>query len=510
MYGVFISTNRAGCRGRSSLDYSTYMHCAFITCRKRTDERRFRQPRSLASAVAERFTHSIKTRHDGILCNQHYLVLKRATSSPTPALTSLLQAALHAPPLVEDASPPSDIARVVAVPDDGSDLSEISSTTGAFPPTNSSLADDSNDPSGSPICLSSPAPVLDPADRRSCNEPVTKKRKVTVPLSRSAAMAVTGFRPDRGTVDALRRLQNEHRRLTGNTWNGSSDHLVPHAQDAVIGVTNGEMQQQPFCELVQTLMTHPNIPPHARLQGETQGAEHFWLDIGSGYGLAVLRARIISGAKVCAGIEIAEDRVFISQRLAKEMGMQDRAQFVAADVQDVEVLPILLAATHLFAYSAVFSSATRDYLASVIGRQDSSWLVYVTFDKLDVFTRAGIAVHTEPHGADCRMGGVHLLGRTKPLAMSVSNQALTASILLRCVPPSPHRRDETWKSGLSVLAHRSAVAAHRAEMAHAATLTSLKCTTRSTTNAGRQRSLVETLTARQPIVSLQKPLGCEG
>ena len=79
------------------------------------------------------------------------------------------------------------------------------------------------------------------------------------------------------------------------------------------------------------------------------------------------------------------------------------------------MLPILLAATHLFAFSAVFSAATQDYLAGVLSRPDSSWLVYTTCDTSDVFTRAGIEVHTEPHGADCRLGGVHLLGRTKPL-----------------------------------------------------------------------------------------------
>ncbi len=104
--------------------------------------------------------------------------------------------------------------------------------------------------------------------------------------------------------------------------------------------------------------------------------------------------------------------------------MQDQVHFVSSDVCSPQALPILLAATHLFAFSAVFSGATQDYLAGVLSRADSSWLVYTTCDNSDVFARAGIEVHTEPHGADCRLGGVHLLGRTKPLPMSVSTQSL--------------------------------------------------------------------------------------
>ena len=159
--------------------------------------------------------------------------------------------------------------------------------------------------------------------------------------------------------------------------------------------------------------------------------------MGSGYGLAVLRARIMTGAKVCAGIEIATDRVSISHRLAEKMDMREgdkqQVHFVSSDVCHPQVLPILLAATHLFAYSRVFSADTQDYLANVLSRPDSSWLLYVTCDKTSVLERAGLTVHTEPHGPECRLGGVHLLGHTKPLSMSASSQGFTACIYLRCV-----------------------------------------------------------------------------
>ena len=239
------------------------------------------------------------------------------------------------------------------------------------------------------------------------------------------------------------------------------------------------MRQAPFCELLQTLMTHPSIPTYARLQAEQTGAEHFWLDVGSGYGLAVLRARILTGAKVCAGIEIAEDRVSISHRLAEKMGMQEQVHFVSSDVCNLQVLPILLAATHLFAFSSVFSAATQDYLAGVLSRPDSSWLVYTTCDASDVFTRAGIEVHTQPHGADCRLGGVHLLGRTKPLSMAVSSQAFTACIYLRCIPPGTGVREAAWTAGMATLRERSEAAALQASEEMQRTLMSASCETRS-------------------------------
>ena len=304
----------------------------------------------------------------------------------------------------------------------------------------------------------------------------------------SAAMTVSGHVMDATTTKSLQQLTREHHRLTRDIWNSHTFHLAEHDEDVAVGLTNGEMRQAPFCELLQTLMTHPSIPTYAQLQAEQTGAEHLWLDVGSGYGLAVLRARLVAGAKVCAGIEIAEDRVSISHRLAGKVGMQDQVHFVSSDVCNLQVLPILLAATHLFAFSAVFSAATQDYLAGVLSRPDSSWLVYTTCDTSDVFTRAGIEVHTEPHGADCRLGGVHLLGRTKPLVMAVSSQGFTASIYLRCVPPGTGVRAAAWTAGMATLRQRSEAAALQASEEIQRTLMSASCETRSRKQLSTRRT----------------------
>ena len=219
-------------------------------------------------------------------------------------------------------------------------------------------------------------------------------------------MTVSGYVLDAATTSQLQLLRSGHRTLTKDVWNSHAYHLAEHDEDVAVGTTNGEVRQAPFCELLQTLMSHPSIPTHARLQWHTQSpstasppseqtsaSQCFWLDMGSGCGLAVLRARIVTGAKVCAGIEIAKDRVSISHQLAEKMGMKDDQQqvhFVSSDVRHPQVLPILLAATHLFAYSAVFSADMQDYLASILSRPDSSWLLYVTCDKTSVLERAGL------------------------------------------------------------------------------------------------------------------------
>ena len=324
---------------------------------------------------------------------------------------------------------------------------------------------------------------LDSEESDMSDTPQRPRRKRAKPVW-IAAMTVSGHVLDAATNSKLQLLRREHHRLTKDIWNSHSYQLAEHDEDVAVGTTNGEMRQAPFCELLQTLMAHPSIPMHARLH-----AENFWLDVGSGYGLPVLRARIVTGAKVCAGIEIAEDRVSISHRLAGQLGMQDQVHFVSSDVCHPQVLPILLAATHLFAFSAVFSVDTQDYLASVLSRPDSSWLVYVACDKTDSLARAGITVHTEPHGPDCRLGGVHLLGRTRPLSMSVSKQSFSACIYLRCVLASAGVRAAAWASGMATLLERSAAAALRASEEMSRTLTSSE---RRETRSTRQSALSST------------------
>ena len=69
---------------------------------------------------------------------------------------------------------------------------------------------------------------------------------------------------------------------------------------------------------------------------------------------------------MCGGVEVAQDRVFVSHRLAQPLGLSTQAQFVDADGCSPDVLLILEAATHLVAYSAVFSAATRAYLGKSV------------------------------------------------------------------------------------------------------------------------------------------------
>ena len=338
-----------------------------------------------------------------------------------------------------------------------------------------SLSGDSSSTDDVDGALSLSDVVLDSEESDTSDAPARPRRKRAKPVW-TAAMTVSGHVLDAATNSKLQLLRREHHRLTKDIWNSHSYQLAEHDEEFAVGTTNGEMRQAPFCELLQTLMAHPSIPMHARLH-----AENFWLDVGSGYGLPVLRARIVTGAKVCAGIEIAEDRVSISHRLAGQLGMQDQVHFVSSDVCHPQVLPILLAATHLFVFSAVFSVDTQDYLASVLSRPDSSWLLYVACDKTDSLARAGITVHTEPHGPDCRLGGVHLLGRTRPLPMSVSKQSFSACIYLRCVPASAGVRAAAWATGMATLLERSTAAALRASEEMSRTLTSsLRRETRST------------------------------
>ena len=320
-------------------------------------------------------------------------------------------------------------------------------------------------------------------------------------------MTVSGYILDAATTSQLQLLRSEHRTLTKDVWNSHSYHLAEHNEDVAVGTTNGEVRQAPFCELLQTLMNHPSIPMDARLHSqkppsspssEQTSADQFWLDVGSGYGLAVLRARIMTGAKVCAGIEIAKDRVSISHRLAEKMHMhlnRQQVHFVSSDVCHPQVLPILLAATHFFAYSAVFSTDTQDYLANVLSRPDSSWLLYVTCDKASVLERAGLQVHTTPHGPDCRLGGVHLLGHTKPLSMSASSQGFTACIYLRCVPADADVRSTQWAPGIATLVKQSTATAVQSSEELARMLTSSSTSLRRETRSARQLASLSVVTA---------------
>ena len=80
----------------------------------------------------------------------------------------------------------------------------------------------------------------------------------------TAPMTVSGYMLDAATTNQLQLLRTEHRSLTKDIWNSHAYHLAEHNEDFAVGTTNGEVRQAPFCELLQTLMSHPSIPMCAR------------------------------------------------------------------------------------------------------------------------------------------------------------------------------------------------------------------------------------------------------
>ena len=188
-----------------------------------------------------------------------------------------------------------------------------------------------------------------------------------------------------------------------------------------------------------------------------------------------------SAAWPCAVVwKYTQDRVFVNHLLAQAVGLSTQAQFVDADACSPGVLPILKAVTHLFAYSAVFSPATRAYLAqTVIASSDSNWLVYVTFDKADVLEQAGIKVSCTRHEQHCTEGGAHLLGKTSPLSMSVSGQKLQANIFVRCARPSHSHGETRLAKGVQLLQTLAADSCRRGLLANEQLMMSTATETRS-------------------------------
>ena len=395
------------------------VHCAYVDCRSRSDRRAFGRPRPVLLIYVERVPHLLKSHRHQVLCNRHRWVLDTA---------------LHAAPAECADVPPS-----------------LASAT--LPPS------------------PSPPTSIEPCAGRS------KSSKRTAPT-----MISMGWHPPAVVAAQLSRLTTAHRALTVHTWNGSTDHLAAPA-DADISVANGEMQQQPYCDLMHTLITHDNLPDHCKLQRATN---HFFLDVGSGYGLAALRASLVSGVAVAGGVEVARDRVFISHRLTDAVELSERVHFVDANATTPDVLPVLRAATHVFAYSAVFSRATRSYLArELIACEDSNWLVYVTFDKVDVLQEAGIKVTIGRHEVDCTEGSVHWVGHTHSLPMSVSGQKLQANIFVRCTRPEATSSESRFATGATLLRSMAAASRQRG----AADMSNLMASSQAVTRAAKRKKI---------------------
>ena len=459
------------------------VYCAHVDCRSRSDQHRFGPPRQVLPRHILHSHAELRAHHNGVLCNKHFFVLQaRCTNHDREQRIEMLDqqgeqqpqkhSARHKDSLAEEgtehhrhqgpdhheeAAAPHLLGVLLAAVDPSRVLVEAHTASSAPPLPLSSTSGVGDEPAS-------------PVD--TVRRPRQSRRAVPTMIS-------LGWRPPAAIEASLAQLTAAHRRLTGQIWNGSSYHLVA-ADDADISVANGEMQQQPYCDLLHTLITHDNIPADCRLQTARLATNQFFLDIGSGYGLAVLRAQLLSGVAVCGGVEVARDRVFVSHRLAEAVGLSTQAQFVDADACSPSVLPILNAATHLFAYSAVFSLATRAYLAgSVIASDDSNWLVYVTFDKADVLEQAGVKVSCTRHEEHCTEGGAHLLGKTSPLSMSVSGQKLQAHIFVRCTRPSSSQSATRFAEGVQLLNTLAANSRRRGQQAIEQLMTSTATETRA-------------------------------
>ena len=432
---------------------SRSLYCAYIACNVRGDRPEFRRRRPVLTSYTDRLSHLLKSTHCDVLCNKHHHTLLAETAKlphevrvtatcVTTQTTSMTSAALSESEEDE--------------PTEGAALQEQPLDDAPSSPPSTSL-------------LRSAAATVTPL-----SVSTTRGGRRTVPT-----MISQGWCAPADIAAELSRLTAAHRHETGHIWNGSADKLADDADDDDISVPNGEMQQQPYCDLLHTLMTHDNLPADYKLGGRRAGRQ-FFLDVGSGYGLAALRARIVSGVLVAGGVEVVPDRAFISHRVAETVQLSDCVHFVDASAHSPSVLPILRAATHLFAYSCAFSDTTCSYLAEhVIASSDSNWLVYVTFDKPDVLLAAGMAVQCGGHDKLCTAGGVHWVGHTHSLAMSVSGQKMQANIFVRCTPPDAVNRQRRLDEGVQLLCEKSAASRERGEQEMAQLLASTKTETRA-------------------------------
>jgi hypothetical protein len=291
-------------------------------------------------------------------------------------------------------------------------------------------------------------------------------------------IGIPGTTQSPSAQEALQTIARHHRKLTGDVWNSHSYSLAEHRVGEPIGVTNGEMVEGDMTALWSTLMDHGNMPTYARLGPAPEAGQSFLLDVGSGYGRAVLHAKVQTGVSVCAGIEVAKDRCFISHRLAEEVGLSGQVQFIAADFCDPVVRPVLLAATHLFAYSRAFSDATRRYLARALQDEESRWRVYITCDPPGVLQSCGVVVHADLHWPSCDLGGVHAIGKLRSMKMAVSGEQHTLYVYVRCQRPAALRAEHSMGE-LEALTRLSEETATEGRAALASTLTTTQRFTRA-------------------------------
>ena len=99
------------------------LRCAYIDCRKTSDNKRsFGQPRALAGDLLSSYSIWLKSPHDGVVCNCHYLALRRQLAKQQRAQSVARMAQLLAAPAIVDSisapvlSSPIQVARSSSLP----------------------------------------------------------------------------------------------------------------------------------------------------------------------------------------------------------------------------------------------------------------------------------------------------------------------------------------------------------------------------------------------------------
>ena len=92
--------------------------------------------------------------------------------------------------------------------------------------------------------------------------------------------------------------------------------------------------------------------------------------------------------------------------------MEGQLYLLAVGMCDAKVLPVLMAATHLFAYNRAISYDPRAYLANTIQHTHSQFVLYISFDHPNIMLQQwGVQLHGDLHwSSECDKGGVHVTG----------------------------------------------------------------------------------------------------
>ena len=92
---------------------------AYIDCKRTTDKRAFGQPRVLTGGQLLSYSASLKSLHDGVVCDRHYIALRRQLAKQQQTQSVARMAQLLAAPAVVDSAilfSPIQVARSSSLP----------------------------------------------------------------------------------------------------------------------------------------------------------------------------------------------------------------------------------------------------------------------------------------------------------------------------------------------------------------------------------------------------------